>query len=699
MKSKLSKSVSVIIASYNRKNLLQRNLEALNNQKFKGALEIIVVDDGSTDGTTEMLAGKAVIKNKFILKYFRTSHLGPANARNLGIINSRGEILIFLDDDSVVQNEFYVQKIVESFKQGIGIVAGRTVDFYSGALALIRAGDPPEIDFDRPEKLKEAVGVPTKNAAFLREAVKKAGGFNPVFKYVLGEDVDLCIRILNLGYKLAFNKESLVFHYPSYNFSGYIKKSYYRGYSCGIFRSIHPGKSPDFSPLKTVIFPLLAIRSFVKKTKECYSRKLFSKSIFRELILMFILIMASYGALHLGEMNYQTKKTFTSVRIRFKALKDLIEYFFEFVKCSIKATFPPYRKTFLLYLTNRCNQRCRHCFYSRDINKNIQELSLNDLGKIAKNYYRYTDTNKLLARNICQDFTGGEPFLRNDLLDVISLFKKEGVRHFQINTNGMLTDRIIDLSKNLLSQGVSFRIVISLDGLEKTHDKIRNIPGAFKKSLETIKQLKEMGAEVGTIMTINRLNYREIGAVMSLLNDKFGIEPGLQLVRSVGQSNAPVEIRDAAEPLENDILITKEIVSEIRSILLGIYLEKSVKNPLRIVEFARKLTYLQSHLDILEKRRKMFNCVAGKSVGVIYQNGDVSLCEFYKPIGNLKEAGFDLPSLWNGPLAQKQRTFIKDCFCNHDCFINTEYNFRFAKSLMSNINELSAVAVKNLLVD
>ena len=291
------KSVSVIIPSYNRKDLLQKNLEAINNQKYKGYLEIIVVDDGSTDGTLQMLENKATLDSKFVFKYFSNLHTGPAKARNLGITHAKGDILIFLDDDSVVQDDNYIQKMAESFdEENVGIVAGRTEDFYSGILKLIKAGDPPEIDFDNPLKLKAVVGTPTKNAASLREAVSKVGGFNPIFKYAFGEDVDLCIKISNLGYKLAFCSEALVYHYPTYSFKGHIKKSYCNGFSNGIFRSIHPDKCPKLSLLKIIFSPLLSARSFAKKTKECFSKKLFSKSIFKELILMYALINANYYA-------------------------------------------------------------------------------------------------------------------------------------------------------------------------------------------------------------------------------------------------------------------------------------------------------------------------------------------------------------------------------------------------------------------
>lgn len=694
MKKKLSKSASVIIASYNRKDMLSKNLEALDSQKFKGGLEIIVVDDGSSDGTPEMLKDKAA-SSKFIFKYFKTSHLGPANARNLGVANSQGEVLIFLDDDCVVQKEDYVQKMVENFEEaGVGIAAGRTIDFYSGMLNLIRAGDPPELDFDNPSGLKKAVGVPTKNAAFLKEAICKAGGFNPIFKYAFGEDLDLCIRIFDLGYKLAFNKEALVYHYPANTFKGYIRKSYYNGFSHGIFYSLHPDKSPKLSLLKAVISPLSAVKTFYKKTKICFSQKLFSQAAFKEIILMFFWIVLSYGAIYWGEINYLIKRSFISTKIRLKAINDLNKYYFEMTKYFIKTNFLPQRRTFIFYLTNKCNQRCSHCFFSQDINKDIAEPSLEEIKEIAKNYYYYTNTKKIFARNICQGFTGGEPFLRDDLSEIILVFRKVGVRHFQINTNGMLTDKIVDLCRKLLKQNASFQIIISIDGLEQTHDKIRNTPGAFQKAIQTIKKLKDIGVNVGAIITINRLNYKEIGETVKFLN-KLGLEPGLQLIRGVSQSSAPFELRDNADPLDKNFLITKEIIPEIRDNLYKIYLEKLIENPLKMTEFARTFTHLEAHLDILESRKRFFNCLAGRSVGVIYQNGDVALCEFYKPIGNLKEANFDLPLLWNNAEAEKQRAFIKKCFCHHDCFINIEYNFRFAGHLTVNLDKFSGAALKN----
>ncbi len=404
---------------------------------------------------------------------------------------------------------------------------------------------------------------------------------------------------------------------------------------------------------------------------------------------MFLWINASYCANSFGEISYLVKKNYVSARIRFKAIKDLSKYFIESLKYFIKAYFLPVRRNFILYLTNKCNHRCRHCFFSESINKNIQELSLKDLDKIAQNYFSYTNIHKSLARGIWQGFTGGEPFLRNDLLEVISLFRRAGVENFQFNTNGMLTSKIVNFSREMLKQDIPVKIIISIDGLEATHDKIRNTPGAFKNAIETVKKLKDIGVEVGTIITISKFNYKEVPNVVKFINDNLGIEPGLQLIRGVSQSGASMEFGGEADPLEKSNLINKDIIPEIRDILFRVYLEKSIKEPFRVAEFARKFTYLDSHLDILEEDKRLFNCMAGKSVGVIYQNGDVSLCEFYKPIGNLKDVDFNLNALWNNSEAREQRRAIKKCFCHHDCFINTEYNFRFAKRLVFNLNKFS----------
>src|SRR5829696_3704016 len=92
-------TLSIIIPTYNRKDLLRETLNSLAQQTYpSNHFEVIIVDDGSTDGTAA-IAAEAF---PFILRYFWQSNQGDASARNLGAQQSQADILVFLDDDILV---------------------------------------------------------------------------------------------------------------------------------------------------------------------------------------------------------------------------------------------------------------------------------------------------------------------------------------------------------------------------------------------------------------------------------------------------------------------------------------------------------------------------------------------------------------------------------------------------------------------
>jgi len=96
---KLNPKVSVVIPTYNRVEDLKKCLDSLREQSLKkGEFEIIIVDDGSTDGTAEF--GRSLFeKNSEHIHYCYQKNKGPASARNLGVRHAKGEIIAFLDDD------------------------------------------------------------------------------------------------------------------------------------------------------------------------------------------------------------------------------------------------------------------------------------------------------------------------------------------------------------------------------------------------------------------------------------------------------------------------------------------------------------------------------------------------------------------------------------------------------------------------
>ena len=108
---------SVVIPSYNRQPILEKCLQALRRQQLDSTVEgyeVIVVDDGSTDGTWEWLVAEA--REFPHLRSLWQNHQGPAVARNLGIEKAKGDTIVFIDSDLVVTDHF-LQAHAEALKQ------------------------------------------------------------------------------------------------------------------------------------------------------------------------------------------------------------------------------------------------------------------------------------------------------------------------------------------------------------------------------------------------------------------------------------------------------------------------------------------------------------------------------------------------------------------------------------------------------
>ena len=154
--------------------------------------------------------------------------------------------------------------------------------------------------------------------------------------------------------------------------------------------------------------------------------------------------------------------------------------------------------------TLRCNAKCKHCGSRAGENCNIKdELTTEEIKNALKSVAEKYDADKILL-----NITGGEPLVREDLFDVMAFARKLGF-HWGMTTNGILiNDEIIEKMKNT---GMS-TILISLDGLEESHDKFRGVPGSFKKIIENIKKLKNANfLDIVQITTVvNKINISEL---------------------------------------------------------------------------------------------------------------------------------------------------------------------------------------------
>lgn len=167
-----------------------------------------------------------------------------------------------------------------------------------------------------------------------------------------------------------------------------------------------------------------------------------------------------------------------------------------------------------LYLTDRCNMRCRHCWiYKEDLHQEYtQELTLEQM-KEAIVQARPLGLNTI-------KLTGGEPFVRDDTLAFVDLFRREGL-NVDIETNGTLID---DYTAAQLKQLGIRSIAVSLDGAkEEIHDPLRGVDGAYDMALSGIRYLRRHDLNTQIIMSLHRDNASEIEHV-ALLAVELGVQ-------------------------------------------------------------------------------------------------------------------------------------------------------------------------------
>ncbi len=160
--------------------------------------------------------------------------------------------------------------------------------------------------------------------------------------------------------------------------------------------------------------------------------------------------------------------------------------------------FIPNRFVFQWHITDVCNMRCTHCYQT---DYNFIGLEFTDLLKIFNQMQSFLIEKRIKKAHI--NFTGGEPFLRNDFLKLLKIVKSSGTFTFGILSNGYLPPKpILDELKNL---NPSF-IQISLEGNKKINDSIRG-DGSFEKILEALKVYKTLGIKTILSFTANSSNY------------------------------------------------------------------------------------------------------------------------------------------------------------------------------------------------
>lgn len=278
-------------------------------------------------------------------------------------------------------------------------------------------------------------------------------------------------------------------------------------------------------------------------------------------------------------------------------------------------------------VTYRCNARCSMCNRYKAPSKPEEEITLEAIRKLPEMYF----TN----------ITGGEPFIRTDLKDIVrELYKKS--ERIVISTNGFFTDRIIDLCKEFPDVGIR----ISIEGLEDTNNKIRGLDDGYRRGYGTLKRLVDMGMkDVGFGMTVQDSNAKDLVPLYKL-SDEMNMEFA---TASLHNSFYFVEAKNI---IHDRPLVAKEFESLINELLKS----SSPKKWFRAYFNHGLINYIYSQPRLLQ-------CDMAFDTFFMDPYGDVMPCNGTKDkevMGNINKVD-NWDALWKSEEAEIVRKNVRTC--------------------------------------
>jgi MoaA/NifB/PqqE/SkfB family radical SAM enzyme len=312
---------------------------------------------------------------------------------------------------------------------------------------------------------------------------------------------------------------------------------------------------------------------------------------------------------------------------------------------------PPTPPFLIVFINSICNQTCEHCFYWRNLNR-PDDLTFDEFKALSKDLGRVENLN----------LSGGEPFLRKDFAEICRLFiRNNGVKQIYVPTNGSFRGRTLDAIRGVLQEpGLQlFAVELSLDGMPEFHDRFRGMKDAFERAMDTYDGLAALQREdarlrIHAISTVTSINLSEVRRLTEYLFKRCPAMDHHNLALIRGDRKNP----SLTGPLLQDYRqLYDHIKAQWRPREEGRF--GAIVEPM--LQWAKTKT--------AEEQRQVIPCRAGWLSGVVYANGDVSLCETHPPLGNLRKQSFT--SIWNSPEAVGLRDSIrnKECWCTNEVFL------------------------------
>lgn len=269
------------------------------------------------------------------------------------------------------------------------------------------------------------------------------------------------------------------------------------------------------------------------------------------------------------------------------------------------------------HITNRCNKRCSHCYQQVYENKEFTTAELLDIGSgYLELLKEYNNVNEIEDRGHI-NITGGEPFIRDDIFELIEFFYKNRKEiTFGILTNGSyLTEEVVAK----LSKFKPRMVQVSLDGNKEMHDSIRG-EGSFEEVIKAIKLLKKYNIKALVSFTANDKNYRNFSEVVSIARNAGAYKVWSDRLVPIG-SGATGEV---------NTLSNKQVVEYIN-------IMKKEKNKF-VNKLSKTKVAIERSLQFLCGEGDCYTCSAGDGLIVVLEDGSVMPCRRLPlVVGNLKD--------------------------------------------------------------
>ena len=309
---------------------------------------------------------------------------------------------------------------------------------------------------------------------------------------------------------------------------------------------------------------------------------------------------------------------------------------------------PPF---LVLFINSICNMKCEHCFYWTSLNKK-DDLTAEEIFALSDSLGPIENLN----------LSGGEPFLRKEFGDICRKFiRTNGVKQIYVPTNGYFTDRCIAALKQVLEEPALqlFAVELSLDGMPEFHDTFRVAKHSFRKAMETYDALAELQASdprlrIHSISTATDVNMEEIRRLTTYLYERCPKMDHHNLAIIRGDRKNPTLQGPGLKQYEDLYEYIRRLWAPREEQRYGSMVEP-------MLQWAK--------VETVKQQRQVVPCKAGRISGVVYANGDVSVCEIHKPIGNLRQKSF--PEIWHSDEAKALRASIarKECYCTTEVFL------------------------------